>query len=307
MADSQADDVTVTDTSFFQDDGLRLSANLYLPKDQPQAVIVYCAGLAGSKSTISTRSISTRLASRLDAVVLAFDYTGCGSSEGVKTRLDPMQRVWDVRSAVSFMLVKFPALGRRLALCAVSFGSPVGVYAASVDPRVRALVALSGFTSGRTWSRELRPYWQWLAHEDRVAADALARVLSGKSEAIHPDVIMPRDPDSATYIEKEEPTLLRPLDLASAERVIEFEPRLVASRLRGRPSLFLHCEKDALMAWPHSAELAALADGTFIKIGGGVGHHDVYHGQPFEDLSALMITWLRRTLFEPASESVMAR
>ena len=285
----------VETVSFFQEDGYRLSGDVYRAIPAARGSIVYSPGLAGTKSTHATKAIAAAVAAG-GYTVLTFDYSGCGQSEGPTHRLDPMRRVRDTRSAISYVLGAYPEHATAIGLLGVSFGAPIAAVAGALDSRVACTATLSGFPRGGQWMRGLRPYWQWVELQERIEADAIECARTGQSEPIHLDVIMPRDPEAASYIKKEEPSLLRPTDLLSARNVAEFEPIEFAARLRGRPSLFIHADRDLIMPIDRGREVAAEAGGEFVTIGDGVGHHDVYHSPHIEKVMGALLGWLGRSL-----------
>ena len=277
--------VTATDTSFYQDDGHRLAATLHARDGvAPRLAIVGCPGWGGRRTGGESAEIWRGLAARLDCVILAFDHSGSGKSEGPRDRLDPVRRVRDTRAAVTFMTVTYPALAERIAIYGSSFGGAIATVSAATDERVRALATLATFSSGEAFLREMRPYWKYVAFRERLARDRAARVLSGKSEVVDPDEIMERDPEAAEFVRglraRETGATFR-YDLVSAELLHDFDVAGPAMRLRGRPSLFMHAELDTLMPPHQSRAVAEAAGGRFVLLK-GVTHHQVYAGPPLE-------------------------
>jgi pimeloyl-ACP methyl ester carboxylesterase len=271
--------------TFFDDDGNSLIGDLYSASSEPVAAIGFCPGFGGTRGSLPTRALAPALAAKYNLAVLAFDYSGFGASEGRPNHLDPVRRVWETRAAVSQLIVRYPGLATRIGLLGISFGAPIAVSAAAADHRVGALVAMSGFASGSRWMRELRPHWKWVEYTEQIASDALVRVASGKSGLVDSDWIMPRDPDSITFVERN-----FNLDIVSAQRICEFEPVRDAARLRGKPSLFIHTKRDLLIPWQHSADLAEAAAGHLILIEGH-GHYDLYSGEPLNEAVSAAGTW----------------
>ena len=277
--------VTASDVSFYPDDGHRLAATVYAREGTaPRLAIVGCPGWGGRRTGGESSEIWRGLAARLDCVILAFDHSGAGKSEGPRDRLDPVRRVRDTRSAVTFLSVTYPALAERIAVYGSSFGGAIATVAAATDERVRALVALATFASGAQFMRDQRSYWKYVAFRERLDRDRAARVLSGKSEVVDPDEIMERDPEAAEYVRglraRETGATFR-YDLVSAELLHGFDVAGPAARLRGRPSLFLHAELDTLMPPDGSRAVADAAGGRFVLLR-GVTHHQVYTGAPLE-------------------------
>ena len=288
---------------FYQDDGYRIAADLYQRKSgSPKVAIVFCHGYGATKDRI-VADLAAGLLDLANVAILAFYYSGFGASEGPRARLDPSREVRDVRNAVTWLAEKIP--GVPIVLWGISFGGPIAVDAASRDERVAGMVDIALFTSGAQWMRDLRPNWQWVEFQEAIAQDRKERMRTGVSRKVHPDWIMPRDPEAAAYNKKtleEHPELAFELDVASAELIVEYEPLAHGHKLRGRPALFIHCGRDLLMpteyAW-HAAEVT----GGEVLILEGVGHHEVYAGEPRKQALQAIADWLhKRVLGKAGSE-----
>jgi pimeloyl-ACP methyl ester carboxylesterase len=279
---------------FFQDDGYALVGDVYRRTDgEPEGAVIFCHGFGGARQYIAP-DLATGLVERLNCIVLAFDYSGFGDSDGPRKRLDPYRETRDVHSAVSWMIDAHPRLASTVTLFGISFGGAIALAAASRDARVRALVSVSGYSSGSQWMRDLRPHWQWMEFQSAIAADRHARIGSGTSRAVDPDWIMPRDPTSAAFNQKllaEFPDRKFELDVVSAELIDGFEPLEQATALKGRPSLLVHCEQDLLIPVQHSRRTAAEIAGKLVTLP-ELGHYDLYAGEAKDELLSLIARWL---------------
>ncbi len=273
--------------AFYQDDGYRLDGDVYVrPGANPKAAIIFCDGWGGSRTQTVSAVLATAITDRLHCLCVTFDHSGFGTSEGPRNRLDPDRRVNDARSAITWVQVTRPELSKRIGLFGTSFGAGIATVAASIDKRARALVAISGYSSGEAFLREMRPHWQFVDFKERLDKDRRARVITGKSEVVDPDTILIRDPDSAAYIKRlleKEPEHRFELDLASADKVMEFDVIGYAPRLYGQPSLFIHAERDLLIPWQQSEAVASAAGGKFVLLH-DLGHHELYSGAPLARL-----------------------
>ncbi len=273
---------------FYQDDGFKLEGDLLVkPGTTPKLAIIFCNGWGGTRNLgTNPATFATGFADRVDAVTLNFDYSGWGGSEGPRNRLDPFREAADVRCAVSYMKQRFPELAGNIVLFGISFGGGIVPVAGGTDPRVAGVVALSGYASGERFLRDQRAHWQWIEFGERLERDRLQRVVSGKSELVDPDEIMVRDPEASAYNQKllaEFPTRRFKLDLVSAERIRDFDVAGPAAGLRGRPSVFIHAERDLLIPWQSNAATAESAGGKFVLLP-AIGHYDVYAGKPLVDV-----------------------
>jgi pimeloyl-ACP methyl ester carboxylesterase len=273
---------------FYQDDGYRLEADILLQPDvKPTSAVIFCTGWGGTRSLGTNAALfATGLTERLDTLFFNFDYSGWGGSEGPRNRLDPFREVNDVRSAVSYLTQRYPALADRIVLYGISFGGGIVPVAGAEDPRVAAVVALSGYASGERFLRDQRAHWQWVEFKERLERDRLQRVVSGKSELVDPNEIMLRDPEAAAYNQMlldQYPDRRWQLDLVSAERIVEFDVAGRVGALRDRPSLFIHSERDLLIPWQSNRAVADAAGGRFVLLP-KIGHYEVYAGQPLIDV-----------------------
>lgn len=283
--------------SFHQDDGLRLDADLYEPDGPAAAAIVFCHGWGGTRGQTAP-GIARGLAARVPARVLVFDYSGWGTSEGPRERLDPERQVADVRCAVSYVLARFAESRGRVGLFGLSFGGAIATSAAARDERVGALLAVPTSANGERLVREQREHWRAVEFLDAVEADRLARVVSGVSRRVDPDWISIRDASSAAYartLAETDPSRRFQLDLVSAERIWEMAPDRDAPRLRGRPSLFVAMGRDLRTPPEQCRDVAALAGGRFAQVP-GLGHYDLYAPERLEWLLDLAAGFYREAL-----------
>jgi pimeloyl-ACP methyl ester carboxylesterase len=273
---------------FFQDDGYRMEADVLVrPGATPTSVTIFCNGWGGTRGMgTNPRLFATGLTDRLDTLFLNIDYSGFGGSEGPRGRLDPFREVQDVRCAVSYVVQRYPDLAGRIVLFGISFGGGIVPVAGGTDERVAAVVALSGYASGERFLRDQRAWWQWVEFRERLERDRLQRVVSGQSERVDPNEVMIRDPEALAYnrmLMEQHPELRWEIDLVSAERILEFDVAGPAAGLRGRPSLFIHSERDLLIPWESNEVVADAAGGRFVLLP-KIGHYDVYAGQPLIDV-----------------------
>jgi uncharacterized protein len=263
--------------SFRQDDGHRLDGDLYAPSGEVRGAVVFCHGWGGTRREMAP-GIARGFADRLPASVLVFDYSGWGTSEGPRERLDPEREIADVRCAVSYLLATRPELAGRIGLFGLSFGGAIATCAAGRDPRVGALVAVPTSANGRRLIREQREHWRYVEYLEKVESDRLERVTTGVSAKVDPDWISIRDAAAAAFarqLAEADPSRVFKLDMVSAERILELAPDRDAARLRGRPSLFIAMGRDLRTPPDQCREVAAIAGGRFLSLP-GLGHYDIY-------------------------------
>jgi pimeloyl-ACP methyl ester carboxylesterase len=277
--------------TFQQDDGIRLQGDLFLPAGSPRGTLAVVPGLRGTRRSATAPALAERLTDELGWAVLLFDFSGFGGSDGSRGRFDPEAQVADVRSAVAFLRATHPEV--PVSLYGNSFGSAMATVAAAREMSVAALFALCAFSDGMSLMADQRQHWQMVEFHESLGRDRLDRVSDGRSRAVDPDWIMVRDPEASAYIKKMGGAVDRtPMDVATADRLASFRPLTEAPRLRGRPSLFVHCEHDHFIPAWHSGALAEAACGRALILP-GYGHYAIYEGEPREVLFRHAIDFYR--------------
>lgn len=287
---------------FFQDDGHRIAGDLYGDPDTAAGAVVFCHGWGGTKDVVAP-TLAQELVDRTPTVALVFDYAGWGASEGRRGRIDPHYQSRDVRSAVSFIRLRFPRLSRSIGLYGFSFGGAIATYVGAVDRRIAAVVAIAAFTDGARFLRDMRPRWEYVDFLRTLEEDRQERAVSGKSARVDPDSVLRRDPTSRAFneeLKRRHPDRAFMIEQLSADRILDFEPIVFAPRLAGRPSMFIHCENDVIASPDNAFELAAAADGE-VRIIPELGHYDIYAG-PGLDLVSNAAAELVLRMVRPAAD-----
>lgn len=268
--------------TFYQDDGLRLEGDLFLPGGPVRGALAVVPGFRGTRRSASAPALAERLAADLGWAVLLFDFSGFGGSEGIRGRFDPETQVVEIRAAVAYLRVTWP--DTPVSLYGNSFGAAMATSAAAREPAIAALFALCAFSDGARLMADQRQHWQHVEFQEALVRDRLERVVAGRSRTVEPDWIMVRDPEAAAYIKAMGGAADRSqMDVAAAERLAAFRPLTDAPRLLGRPTLFVHCELDHFIPAWHSKALAAAAGGRVLILR-GYGHYAIYDGEPREVL-----------------------
>ncbi|MGH8962907.1 MAG: alpha/beta fold hydrolase [Jatrophihabitantaceae bacterium] len=124
-------------------DGTRLSAYSYVPGDEGPHPLLVMPASWGSPAT-EYASVAYGYAA-LGYVVVAYAQRGFGGSTGEIDLAGPGSQS-DVTTVISWALVHTPAARNRIGVVGASYGAGVGLLAAEHDSRIRAVVALSGWT-----------------------------------------------------------------------------------------------------------------------------------------------------------------
>jgi hypothetical protein len=238
----------------------RLAGVLRLPDDDAASgsaapAVLLCQGLSGVKHLVLPE-VAGALAARGFAS-LRFDYAGYGDSEGERGWIDPAARVEDAASVLATLARHEAVDAARLGAYGHSFGGPVAIALAAREPRVRAVVSVSGPGSGIDLLRSLRPSWEWIAFKRRVQEALARRAETGEGTLVEIDEIFPFSPafraryeqlkqsaGGSSAIAEGDQIGTRRFYLESVEAILAFHPEEHVRRLQSCPLLMIHGEDD---------------------------------------------------------------
>lgn len=269
----------------FYSDGIRLAGVAYYDTaPRPRAGIVVCHGFGGLKEG-TPPNIARHLAS-LGYFCLSFDYRCFGESGGVPGRLIPLEQVADIRNALTYLETRPEVQADRLGLYGTSFGGGNVSYVAAHDDRVRCTVATVSVTNGPAWQRSLRPYWQWVALQQRCAEDRRRRVLTGQGEHVDRYELMVPDPKTKAFyapILAANPQQVVPLTLETFEALETWRPIDHAGAIR-TPILWISAEADVLVPPEQTHQIYERCGSptkALVRLE-GADHFSVYVGETFQ-------------------------
>ncbi len=137
-----------------------------------------------------------------------------------------------------------------------SYGGPVAICLGARDPRVRALVSVSGPGSGTAMLQSVRSSWDWIALKERVEAERTRAATTGDTTDVEIETIFPFSPafraaydrlkstGGTSALQATPGTDTNRFKLASVDAMLDFHPEDAARRLGGRPLLLVHGAKD---------------------------------------------------------------
>ena len=286
----------------FYSEGVKLAGDLFLPGDlrpgEKRAGIVLCHGYTGVRN-LYLPDIA-RILNDAGYVVLTFDYKGWGDSDGPRARLAPYSRVADVQAALSFLAAQDGADPERLGIYGTSYGGATVVFVAAVDPRVKCTVSVVGIGHGARWMRSVRrpdEYHDLLARADE---DRRKRALTGTSElADRNDILLPdrQSAELGAAARKNNPFAVTQVPLEFIDDTLGFHPEWVVDRIAPRPVLFITADDDRLVPPQESEAMYARAgEPKKLVVLKGVGHYEVYGGEPFRQVMDETLAWYRAHL-----------
>jgi dipeptidyl aminopeptidase/acylaminoacyl peptidase len=289
----------------FYSDGATLAGLLNLPARLPAPGVVLSHGYSNDKREFGGFDDAAEVFANAGAVVLRFDFRGCGESEGIPGVMR-VATEWtaDIRAAVSYLLTRPEVDPDRIAVIGQSMGGGMAACAAAMDDRLRCAVAWAGVSDGERWQRDLwtarRGKDGWQGFRARIAQDRAARVESGVSERCLLAETLAQNEDEAAYLAEMAarfPLFRNDIALESADSALAFRP-VDALRHCLCPILFIHGAADALVPLNHSEDMVAAAgDKGRLEVIPDAGHDlpiGPYKGETF----ALTVRWLEKHLAE---------
>jgi fermentation-respiration switch protein FrsA (DUF1100 family) len=170
----------------FKSGGINCAADLYLPPDfnpsRSHPGLVLGHGTAQTKKSLVNQG---EFFSRAGYVVLAIDYRSFGESEGEpRGQLFPLNQVEDFRNGVSFLQRADGVNRDRIGIWGTSNSGGTVIYAAAVDPRIKAVVAQVPVVDHYRWMRWLRSVREWSELLGRVEEDRQRRYDTGEGARI---------------------------------------------------------------------------------------------------------------------------
>jgi dipeptidyl aminopeptidase/acylaminoacyl peptidase len=286
----------------FYSEGVKLVGDVYLPEDikpgERRAGVVLCHGYTGVRNIYLPDN--ARVLAEAGYVVLNFDYKGWGDSDGPKTRLAPYSRVADVQAAVSFLSAHPQVDPERLGIYGTSYGGATVVFVAAIDPRVKCVVSVVGIGNGARWMRSVRRPDEYHDVVARADADRRKRALTGVSELAERNEILLPDRQSAELgaaARRNNPFAVTQVPLEFVDDTLGFNPEWVVDRIAPRPVLFITAEDDRLVPSQESEAMYARAgEPKKLVVLKGVGHYEVYGGEPFRRVMDETLAWYRAHL-----------
>lgn len=289
----------------FDSDGLRLAAVF----TTPQAVtpkngfpgVVLAQGLSGVKNVILPKVAQAFAESGI--ATLAFDYRGCGESEGDPQRLFPLERIADIRNSVAFLRTSDGVDPDRIGVYGVSYGAGLATYVAAVDETVKCVAAIAGVVDGADFLRGLRTLDDWITFKDRLEQDRIGRGNCHPSSVVPVTDVLPFpqrffERYKAIFAANSSPaTPVAQITLESAQAMAEFCLSSSVHRLRGRAALVVHGVRDDVIAIEDVRRVVAqMPEPTHFVQMDGCDHIDLDGGPAHERATRLASEFFEKTL-----------
>jgi pimeloyl-ACP methyl ester carboxylesterase len=168
----------------------------------------------------------------------------------------------------------------------------VTIALAAREPRIRAVVSVSGPGNGVDLLRSLRPSWEWIAFKRRVREARERRASTGEGTIVAIDEIFPFSPEFRARYEQlkrsqggssaiaagDELGTSR-FYLETVDAIFDFRPEDDVRRLRDSPLLLVHGEDDDVVPVETVEPVYANAPQTKRwRVLPGLGHNDLDSG-----------------------------
>jgi cephalosporin-C deacetylase-like acetyl esterase len=235
--------------------------------------------------------------------VLVFDYRGFGDSEdnaAYPRFIDPLAQVADWKAAVSYVQGRPEIDPKRIgAFGSGGTGGGNAIYAAAVDPRVKAVVAQLPIADGRDWLHRMRREHEWLDFLAQIRGAAVTYATTGERTMVSPrEGIMVATPERKTTTIKADVDHRVPdeVDLLSAEAIFAYRPIDVIESVAPRGVMLIAVEDDAVTPEDHIYALYERAKGPKrLVIQTGTTHYGSYT-QYRDVVNPLITEWFVRYL-----------
>lgn len=292
------------ETVHFFSEGQPMSGVLFRPADgltgERRPAVLLCHGFTGVKE-MALPDVASRFAAA-GYPSLTFDYRYFGDSGGEpRHRLLPLEQVQDIRNAITYLQTLDGVDPEKIVLWGTSFGGANVIYAGAHDKRVACVIANVPVTNGPRWLRSIRTPESWYDLLEKVEADRVTRVTTGKSEYVRPFDVLPPDRLTIPFIKEHWAgiaKLPREITLESVDAILDYRPDDYAHQIAPRPLLITACRRDAIAptAEAESAYEKAGEPKKLVYLPPEVMHWSAYIEPGISVVTGSAIAWIREHL-----------
>ncbi len=244
----------------FYSEGERIAAFVRLPDDGggPHRGIVQGPGWLGLKDANLYVRYHEAL-TKAGFAILVFDYRGFGDSDGASDLLLPARQLEDLVNAVTYLASRPDVDAANIGVFGTGgTGGGNAIMLAATDERIRCAVSQVPVADGADWLRRMRREHEWYEFLDRLAADRIRRVETGKSEIVHPreEIMVPTPERRSSNVKKDvDSRVPTAVQLRSADAILEYRPIDVVAHVSPAALLVIAVEDDAVTPTDHAVAL----------------------------------------------------
>lgn len=225
--------------------------------------------------------------------VLIFDYRGFGDS-GAGT-LSPKTQLEDLINAVTY-LSTLDGIEHVGAFGSGGTGGGNAVLLAAADERVSCAVSQVPVSDGADWLKRMRASDdEWQTFLERLATDRRNRVLTGRSEMVHPreEIMIPSAERRSTNVKKDvDGRIPTEVPLSAADEILAYQPGVAA--VDARALMIVAVEDDLVTPTDHAEALFERAPAPKRLIMQHNTTHYAAYQQYGETVIPMMVEWFQR-------------
>jgi dipeptidyl aminopeptidase/acylaminoacyl peptidase len=192
-------------------------------------------------------------------LVMIFDYRGFGDSDGNTDVISPALQLEDLINGVTYLASRPDVDPDNIGVFGSGgTGGGNAILLAAADKRVRCVVSQVPVADGADWLHRMRSEAEWYSFLERLEKDRHTRVVTGKSELVHPrgEIMVPTPERRSTNVKGDvDGRIPTEVQLKSAEEILAYRPIDVVGLLSPVPLLIIAVENDAVTPTDHAVAL----------------------------------------------------
>jgi len=263
----------------FYADGVRLAGTFTHSETGGISPAIICVhGYTGRKETYMPPFVRDLTAAGFHT--LDFYHRGFGDSDGIANRIDPEEQVRDILSARIWLAQRADVDAARIGLMGLSHGGGASIKAAAVDPGIAVIATVGAPGNGERWQRSKRTAVEWAELQETLAADRIARALTGESKRLPYQQVSPPGPaerDAFKTMYKTEDAYPDGYPLENIDLACGFKAEDWVAQIAPRPLLLVQGEKDTMVRLEEGEALLANAgEPKDMMVIPDINHAEVY-------------------------------
>ncbi len=289
----------VKNIEFYSEENL-LKGNLYLPpywdENKLYPVIILCHGFAGVKELLLPNFADEFRNNGY--IVLTFDYSGFGESEGERDKISPSIQITDIRNSISFLQSVKSVDIANIGLWGTSYGGANSIVVAALDNRIKCLVVQLSFGDGERVITQQLTLQEREKLYDSINRAWIRKVTKNKDLKVTLDKILTDKQSIEFYIKNVEkfPSLKNKISFLTIKETMSHKPEIYLNHIQ-IPILIVSAENDAVNPKEESNILFDKAhEPKELYIVQNATHYDLYEGDKFKEVLNKELMWFNKYL-----------